>query len=213
MSIATLDDAVKLYKKRIQMSARPGNIPQQQHQKQLTINDTISKCLVVFYLRRVNKDEVATNEYMDRLLGVSTESIRQVKPYPTKDPNILAIFVEMVDTRLATFVYKQWKNTEPDVFLFTAGDYLCKVAAKKFQKPSFDNPTRAFHALYKPNTLAALFYQTPRTVPVHVGQPNTAPIQPFNNQFRFPSVSQPQQPIQQLQRQPPPSLHDVINID
>uniref|UniRef100_A0AC34FY48 Uncharacterized protein n=1 Tax=Panagrolaimus sp. ES5 TaxID=591445 RepID=A0AC34FY48_9BILA len=151
--------------------------------------------------------EVATTKYMDSLLGVSTESIRQVKAYPINDQNTTVIFVEMCDTRLATFVYNQWKNnnTDSNVILYSASEFLCRAAAKKFQQPSFNNPGSAFHALFKPSALSALMFQQPQTVSVQV-QSNTAPIQQSTiNRFPF---TRP--PAQQFR---PPPINDVIEID
>uniref|UniRef100_A0A914Y8U3 Uncharacterized protein n=1 Tax=Panagrolaimus superbus TaxID=310955 RepID=A0A914Y8U3_9BILA len=175
--------------------------------QQLTITDTISKCLVVIFLKKMSAD-VATTKYMDTLLGVSTESIRQVKPFSIADQNITVIFVEMCDTRLASFVYNQWKsnNTDQTVTLYTASEYLCNVAAKKFQEPSFNNPGSAFHALFKPSALSALMFQQPQTVSVQV-QSNTAPVQQLsNNHFQFNTRPQ----AQQFR---PPSFNNVIEID
>jgi|UniRef100_A0AC35GHS2 hypothetical protein len=189
------------------MNSNNTQLPRQTNNTQLTISDTISKCLVVFYLKKVTPD-VATIRYMDKFFGVSTESINQVKKYPIQDPNTTVIFIEMISSVIATFAYNQWKtnNSDKDVLVYTASDFLCSVAAKKFHQPSFNNPGSAFHALFKPNTLSALMFQQPQQVQITASnQSNTAPIQqpqvrnnPFSFRFNIP----------QQQSRPPP-LNDL----
>lgn len=75
-------------------------------------------------------------------------------------------------------------------------------------KPTYDNPASAFHALYRPDIVSSLMFQTQETVSVQV-QPHTAPVQQLaGNTFAYPTIHRINA------RQPPPApISDVITLD